>query len=88
MERGLSLDNPVWSMVGNVFEGVTNVPLGRLSNKMSNLDNAMDSRHETWQRLALLMGWNKWDLGIKDPDIVALGEEIRERKKREKKMDN
>tara|TARA_R110002072_G_scaffold52528_1_gene139869 strand:- start:1202 stop:10624 length:9423 start_codon:yes stop_codon:yes gene_type:complete len=85
-ERGWSIDNPVWSAVGNVIEGVTNIPLGRLSNKLSNLENAIDSRHETWQRVALLMGWNKWDIGIEDPDIVALGEDIKERKKQEKKM--
>ena len=86
-ERGFTLDNPAWSMVGNVVEGVTNVPLGRLSNKLLNLDNAMDSRNELWQRAAMLLGWNTWDLGIKDPDIVALGETIKERKKQEKKME-
>jgi hypothetical protein len=86
-ERGFTLDNPAWSMIGNTVEGVTNVPLGRMSNKALNVDNAMDSQHETWQRIALLMGWNTWDLGIKDPDLVALGEEIKERKKQEKKME-
>jgi len=86
-ERGFTLDNPVWSMIGNVVEGVTNIPLGRLSNKMLNVDNAMDSNNETWQRIAMLLGWNMWDLGIKDPDIVALGEDIKERKKSEKRMD-
>jgi len=35
----------------------------------------------------MLLGWNTWDLGIKDPDIVALGEDIKERKKQEKKME-
>ena len=87
-ERGFTLDNPAWSMIGNVVEGVTNIPLGRISNKLLNLDNAMDSQHETWQRIALVMGWNTWDLGIKDPDIVALGEDIKERKKQEKKIEN
>ena len=86
LERGFTLDNPVWGAIGNVVEGVTNIPLGRLSNKLRNLDNAMDSQHETWQRIALLMGWNTWDLGIEDPDIVALGENIKERKKQEKEM--
>ena len=47
----------------------------------------MDSRNELWQRAAMLLGWNTWDLGIKDPDIVALGETIDERKKQEKKME-
>ena len=86
-ERGFAIDNPIWNAIGNTIEGVTNIPLGRLSNKLNNLSNAMDSRHETWQRVALLMGWNLWDLGVKDPDIVALGEDIKERKKQEKKIE-
>ena len=86
-ERGLTLDNPVWSMFGNVIEGATNIPLGRISNKLLNLDNAMDAQHETWKRLALIMGWNTWDLGIQDPDLQALGEDIKERKKQEKEME-
>ena len=79
--RGLTLDNPIWQAVGNVIEGVTNVPLGRMSQKMLNLDNAMDSNNEWWQRVALIMGWNTWDLGIKDPDIEGIKTEIREEKK-------
>ena len=86
-ERGFKLDNPVWAAFGNVIEGVTNIPLGRLSNKMLNLDNALDSRNETWQRLALIMGWNTWDLGIKDHDIEALDADIKERKKIKKEQE-
>ena len=47
----------------------------------------MDSNNELWERIALVLGWNTWDLGIKDPDIVALGEDIKERKKSEKRME-
>jgi len=83
-ERGLTLDNPAWSMIGNVIEGATNVPLGRLAKKMLNIDNAMDSSNEGWQRLALMLGWSTWDLGIKDPDLVSLGADIKEAKKKKK----
>ena len=85
-ERGFTLDNPVWGAIGNVIEGATNIPFGRLSNKMLNLDNAMDSQHETWKRLALILGWNTWDLNIEDPDLVALDADIKERKKIEKEQ--
>ena len=84
-KRGFSIDNPIWSAIGNVVEGITNIPLGRLSNKMLNLDNAMDSNNEWWQRVALVLGWNTWDLGIKDPDIEAAKTEVKEEKKKEKK---
>jgi len=83
--RGFTLDNPMWSLYGNLIEGVTNIPLGRLSQKMLNLDNAMDSHNEWWQRVALVMGWNTWDLGVKDKDIQRVKEEIKEERKIEKK---
>ena len=40
------------------MEGFTNVPMGRLANKMLNIDNALDSQNEWWERAALLLGWN------------------------------
>jgi hypothetical protein len=84
-KRGLTLDNPTWSSWGNVIEGFTNVPLGRIANKLLNIDNALDSQNEWWERAALLLGWNTWDLGIKDPDIEAVRREIKEEKKIEQK---
>jgi len=85
-KRGLTLDNPIWGAVGNVIEGFTNIPLGRLANKMLNIDNAMDSSNTYWQRAALLLGWNTWDLGIKDPDIEATRAEIKQEKTNQKKI--
>ena len=85
MRRGFTLDNPIWGGIGNVIEGVTNAPLGRISNMMLQLDNVLDSRNETWKRLALGFGWNTWDLGIRDKDIEAVKTEIKEEKKIENK---
>jgi len=84
--RGFTLDNPIWSGIGNVIEGVTNVPLGRIAQKMLNIDNAMDDSNSFFERAALLLGWNTWDLGIKDPDIQAVKTEIKEEKKVESKI--
>ena len=86
-DRGFKLDNPVWSMIGNVVEATTNIPLGRISKKLLNIDNAMDSRNETWKRVALILGWSTWDLGIKDPDLEALKLEVKEQKKQEKEIE-
>jgi predicted kinase len=80
-KRGLTLDNPTWSSWGNVIEGFTNVPLGRIANKMLNIDNALDSQNQWWERAALLLGWNTWDLGIKDPDIEAARKQVKEERK-------
>ena len=38
-----------------------------------------------WKRVMLVMGWNTWDLGIRDPDIEAVKTEVKNEKKREKK---
>jgi len=84
LRRGFTLDNPIWSAVGNVVEGVTNVPLGRLSQKMLNIDNALDANNEWWQRVALVLGWNTWDLGIKDADIEGIKTDIKKKKKKNK----
>jgi len=79
-KRGFTLDNPIWSGIGNVVEGITNVPLGRIAQKLLNIDNALDDSNKWWERTALLLGWNTWDLGIKDPDIEAAKDEIKEEK--------
>jgi len=85
-KRGFTLDNPIWSGIGNVIEGVTNAPLGRMANLMLQLDNAMDSNHKWWQRVALILGQNTWDLGIKDPDIEAVKDEVKEENKKAAKI--
>jgi len=86
-DRGFKLDNPVWSMIGNVVEATTNIPLGRLSKKLLNIDNAMDSRNQMWQRVALILGWSTWDVGIKDPDLETLKLDVKEQKKQEKELE-
>ena len=83
-ERGFKLDNPLWSLIGNLVSGITNVPLDRLVKKSTNVDAAINADIDWWQRLALTFGWNTWDLGIKDQDIVKLKEDIKKRKKKQK----
>ena len=86
MRRGFTLDNPIWQAIGNVVEGITNLPAGRMSNKMLNIDNALDENNKWWQRAALLLGWNTWDLGIRDPDIEEIKKEIKKEKKKASKI--
>ena len=84
-ERGLRLDNPVWNGIGNVIDAGTNVPVGRVIQKMNNVKESLDSRNETWQRVALMLGWNTWDLGVENEDLNILREELKKKKKRKKK---
>jgi hypothetical protein len=41
-----------------------------------------------WQRIALVMGWNKWDLNVKDAQIEEAREKVKEQKKEDKKKEN
>ena len=81
----LDIDNPVYSAIANIISGVTNIPLDRLVKKVDNIDAAITEDISVMERLALLLGWNTWDLGIEDQDIIAVEEEIKEKKDSERK---
>ncbi len=78
------IDNPIWQAIGNVVSSTTNVPMDRAVQKMINLNQALDSQNETWQRIALILGWNTWDLDVKQKDVEDSKERVRLRKQMEK----
>jgi hypothetical protein len=80
----LDINNPMWYSVGNTVSALTNVPLDRAVNKVNNIKEALDSRNEGWQRIALLAGWNSWDLGVEKEEVDAAKKAIKDRKKAEK----
>ena len=67
-EKGLSLDNPAYLAGGNVLSALTNIPLDRVIKKANNVVAATSQDLETWERLALLAGWQQWEIGIKKED--------------------
>ena len=75
------LDNPIYDAVFSGTEAVTNLPLSRLYSKYQNISEAMDADHETWKRVAMLLGWNKWSFGIKNQDVMTAKNEVKEIKK-------
>ena len=66
-----------------MVEGATNVPMQRAVNILTNTYAALDARHQTWQRVALALGWNAWDVGAKDEE----GEEIKAIAKEKRKKE-
>jgi len=84
MDHGIN--NPAWNIFTGVVEGVTNAPLDRIRAKMVNVREAFVGDHEMWQRVALVMGWNKWDLGVKDAEIEEARDKAKEQKKKDKKQ--
>ena len=78
------LDNPIYDAVFSGTEAVTNLPLSRLYNKYQNISEAMNSDHETWKRVAMLLGWSKWSFGIKNQDVMTAKNEVKEIKAEER----
>ena len=69
------IDNPIYDAGASVTEAVTNIPLSRLYNKVQNISESLNAEHDTWKRVAMLLGWSKWSFGIKNQDVIdAKGE--------------
>jgi hypothetical protein len=65
---GLSLSNPVLDIIGSTAS-LANVPLNRLINKTRNIEAIFDSSNDNWQRIAVALGWNRWNVGIEDKEL-------------------
>jgi len=72
-----TLDNPIWETIGGVVSSLTNVPLDRVVNKISNIREAANSDNEAWQRIALMMGWNTWDVGVETTGVEEARKEMK-----------
>ena len=60
--------SPSYSVLGKVVEGTTKLPLDRFVNKVNNLSEALDSRNKSWQRIAMIVGYNPYSVGAKDEE--------------------
>ena len=80
------LENPLWTIIGNVVSATTNIPLDRGFRKIDNIKEALNQDNQTWQRIGVALGWDQWNLGI-DPykDIKEAEKKLKEKKKEEKK---
>ena len=80
-DMGFDIDNPAYDIVGSLLSAGLNIPMDKVINDIRQLKEAADSDHENWQRVALLLGWSTWNLGIENEKI----EELKEKKTKEKK---
>ena len=67
---GFDIENPGIYAGANIVSATTNVPLDRLVTKINNIKGAMDVENEAWQRIAMMMGYNRWDLGMDKPVAI------------------
>ena len=75
------IDNPSWDAVGNIVEATTNIPMARLHRKTMNLREAANAENEWWQRLAVSLGWSRWDVGIENREVEDVKKKIKARVK-------
>ena len=81
---GWNIENPAFNAVANLISATTNVPLDRGVVIAQNLVLASKDETEYLQSLALILGWNAWDIGL-EPTSRKVQQEERERKKKLKK---
>ena len=62
IDKGFSLDNPAWESFAKVVSATTNLPLDRLYTKYNNISAMAHEDAETWQQIALFLGWPAWDI--------------------------
>ena len=58
------LDDPALYAFGQGVSALLNIPLDRAIRKADNVRVALDGDTKYWQKVALLLGWSQWDLGL------------------------
>ena len=86
-ELGFRVENPNFHAYANLIEAATNVPLARLINKANNLEEAITGNHETWQRIAMISGWSKWNVGVKDEELEEAKGVAKEKRQEKQKIE-
>ena len=84
---GMRIENPNLSIAVNLTEALTNIPVARLVNKANNVEEALSGNHDIWQRVALVSGWNRWDVGVKDEELEQAKKEAKEERRIKKKQE-
>jgi hypothetical protein len=81
------IENPTYHSISSVIEATTNFPVARTLNKMNNLEEAITGNHDIWQRVVMFGGWNRWDVGVKDEELEAAKQEVRDERAEKKKLE-
>ena len=76
-KMGPGINNPGWSVFGNVVEAVTNAPVARVINKANNVKQILTGNMDMWQRVAILLGWSTWSVGVEDQELVDAKAEVK-----------
>jgi hypothetical protein len=86
-EIGFRIENPNLSIAANWTEALTNIPVARVVNKANNVEEALNSNHDIWQRVAMVSGWSRWSVGVEDEELKAAKDAAKEKRAEEKKKE-
>jgi len=70
-----SLKNPILKSTTELIEFSTNFPSSRIISKLENVEAALDAESQWYEKVFLMMGWNKYSLFMEDwqmPDITPI----------------
>jgi hypothetical protein len=84
-ELGLNIENPAYDITGSMSSVVFNVPLDRMLYKARNVKDALDEETEMWKSVMLLMGWNRWNLGIENKDLEKVKADLKKQRALQRK---
>ena len=76
------IDNPVWSAVTSLIEGVTNLPVNRLYNKTQNVRQSLDNQNSAFHRVLMFLGWSQYNLGIENKEVEEVKARVKSKKKK------
>ena len=77
-------NHPMYGIASNLGSAAFNVPLDRILTKITNIKAMTEQDTEAWQRIALGLGYNTWDLGLEDKEIEAAKRSAKRKKKNKK----
>ena len=67
-KKGFAIDSPIYKVFGSLASAGLNIPLDRVVNKAHNVAAMLDSNNSMIQRVLLGLGWNEWDLNLKNEE--------------------
>ena len=63
-EQGINLNNPAYLAVAQTISALTNLPVDEAVIKLNAMRAIYSDSSEKWQKVALLLGWSTWDVGL------------------------
>jgi len=63
-EQGINLNNPAYLAVAQTISALTNLPVDEAVVKLNAMRAIYSDSSEKWQKVALLLGWSTWDVGL------------------------